>query len=155
MLKVLTLAAVVALAGCAAQRQRDFDAAAAQCKATIPKMIGNYARRERCLIEGARSAGFSGAAQGLLDATGMELAEKIDAGQITPAEAGTEYARARYNIEEQATADRAQRAEAAAAILGAMPRPQPYVVPAYQIPVAQPWTATCTRMGAFTTCNGS
>ena len=44
-----------------------------------------------------------------------------------------------------------------AMLLGIMlsqPHPQPYVAPAYQMPVNRPWTTNCTRMGDFTTCNG-
>lgn len=74
---------------------------------------------------------------------------------MTVAEANVQFAQMKYEIQQEAAAQRAANAQAAAAILSAMPRPQPYVVPAYQIPVSRPWNATCTQMGNYTTCNGN
>jgi hypothetical protein len=155
MRKLVVLAALVALAGCAAQRQAQFNKDAAQCRAEIPATVGNYVRRQQCIVDAVNRAGFTGASQGLLNATRIELAEKVDKGEMTAAEANVQLARVTYQVEQSDAAQRTANAQVAAAILSAMPRPQPYVVPVYQAPVAQPWSATCSRMGNFTTCNGN
>jgi hypothetical protein len=155
MRKWAVLAGLVALAGCAAQRQAQFNKDAAQCRAEIPAVVGNYVRRNQCIIDSSDRAGFTGPSQGLLNATRMELAEKVDKGEMTDAEANAQYAQVRYQVEQSDAAQRTANAQAAAAILSSMPRPQPYVTPTYQMPVPQPWSATCTRMGVYTTCNGN
>jgi len=149
------MAAVLALVSCAGQREVAFEKEKQQCEATIPKIIGNYARRQQCIVDAARKAGFHGAAEELLFATRIELAEKVDKGEMTPTEASARYASVRYQVQREMDADRAQRAQAAAAIMRATPQPQPYVLPTpYQIPVAQPWHATCSTIGGITNCNG-
>jgi hypothetical protein len=155
MRKLALLAGLMALAGCAAQRQAQFNKDAAQCRAEIPAMVGNYVRRQQCIVDAANRAGFTGASEGLLNATRIELAEKVDKGEMTPADANVQFAQVRYQVEQSDAAQRVANAQATAAVLSAMPRPQPYVVPIYQAPVAQPWSATCSRMGNFTTCNGN
>ena len=85
----------------------------------------------------------------------MELAEKVAAGKMTQADPSPQYAQVRYQVAQSDAAQRAANAQAAAAILSSMPGPRPYVQPVYQMPVAQPWSATCSRMGNFTTCNGN
>jgi len=86
------LACLLALEGCAAQqRQARYDAAAAECHASIPAAIGNYVKLETCLNEAARNAEFKGAAEDLREATRIELAEKIDRGEITKAEASAQF----------------------------------------------------------------
>jgi hypothetical protein len=156
MLKVLALAGLVALVGCGDGRQAVYDAAAAQCRAAIPRVIGNYAKRQRCLVEAATNAGFRGPAEDLLNATRMELADKVDGGTMTPAEANVEYAHLRYDISQQQAAERAANADRAAAILMSLPQQQPYVAaPVYQMPTPQPWSATCNHFGSITTCSGN
>jgi hypothetical protein len=155
MRKLVVLAGLVALAGCAAQRQVQFNKDAAQCRAEIPATVGNYVRRQQCIIDASNRAGFRGPGADLLNATRIALAEKVDKGEITGADANVQYAQVRYQVEQSDAAQRTANAQAAAAVLSAMPRPQPYVVPIYQAPVAQPWSATCSRMGNFTTCNGN
>ena len=152
---LLILMGLLALAGCAAQRQAQFNEGAAKCKAEIPAVIGNYMKREQCINDAATSAGFHGPAEDLVSATRVALAEKVDSGAMTVAEANVQFAQMKYEIQQEAAAQRAANAQAAAAILSAMPRPQPYVVPACQIPVSRPWNATCTQMGNYTTCNGN
>ena len=143
------------VSGCAAQRQAKFDAAAAQCKASIPAQIGSFAARTTCINTAAEQAGFRSPAQELINATNLELAEKVDRGEITLADAKVKSAQVSYDVNQQAAAAQAQQAAAAATILSAMPRPQPYVIPTYQMPVNRPWTANCTQMGSYTTCNGN
>jgi hypothetical protein len=77
------------------------------------------------------------------------------AGEITNAQANAQFQQVRYQVEPSNAAQRAANAQAAAAILSAMRRSQPYAQSVYQMPVAQPWSATCSRMGNFTTCNGN
>jgi hypothetical protein len=145
------LSCLVALAGCAAQRQAQFDSAAAECRASIPALIGNYVKRQTCINAAARNAGFKGPAEDLVEATRIELAEKVDRGEITAADANAQFARMKYDLQQSEAAQRVANAQAAAAILSAMPRPQPYVIPT----PPQPWTASCTRMGNYTTCTGN
>jgi hypothetical protein len=155
MRKWVAIATAVLLAGCAAERQRHFDEAAAVCRAQIPAQVGNYTRRQACLRTAAYDAGFRGPDQDLINATNEDLAEKVDRGDITITEANLRSAQVRYEIAQRAAAAQAERSAAAAAVLSAMPRPQPYVLPTYQMSVPQPWSATCTRMGNYTTCNGN
>ena len=77
---LLILMGLLALAGCAAQRQAQFNEGAAKCKAEIPAVIGNYMKREQCINDAATSAGFHGPAEDLVSATRVALAEKVELG---------------------------------------------------------------------------
>jgi hypothetical protein len=87
MRKLVVLVGLVALAGCAAQRQAQFNKDAMQCRAEIPAVVGNYVRRQQCIVDSANRAGFTRPGEGLLKATRIELAEKVDKGEMTVAEA--------------------------------------------------------------------
>jgi hypothetical protein len=101
---------VVPLAGCANQRrQAAYDAAAGQCREAIPKQIGHYVALQSCLNDAASNAGFRGAAQNLMAATNLDLAAKVDRGEITHEEAKLQSARVAYEISQQQAAARAQQ----------------------------------------------
>ena len=138
MRKLVVLVGLVALAGCAAQRQAQFNKDATQCRAEIPAVVGNYVRRQQCIVDSANRAGFTGPGEGLLNATRIELAEKVDKGEMTVAEARARYAQIRYQVEQSYDAHRAANAQAAAAVLSALPSPQSYLPPIYQAPASQP-----------------
>jgi hypothetical protein len=153
-MRYFVLAVCICLAGCAAQRQARYETLAAPCKA-IPAERGSAVRRAECMNAASKEAGFQGPAEELLQASRMSLSVDVDNGTITPADARLRYAQTRYQVQQDEAAQQAQRAAAAAAVLSAMPRPQPYVVQPYVAPVPQPWTATCSHIGSFTTCNGN
>jgi hypothetical protein len=139
------LACLVALTGCAAQRQAQMQAEAKanaqECLATIPKVVGSYVRRAECVNDANTRAGFLSPAQGLLDATRLRLAEQIDRGEISVAQAQQQLAEERYRLDQDIASQRAVASANAAAVLSAMPRPQPYVAPLpYQMPVQRPWS---------------
>lgn len=159
-MRTLALAALIAITGCAAQQQTEMQAQAnagrAQCDAAIPKIQGNYVKRAVCINDAIVRAGFTGPAQGLENAKRVALSKRVDRGEISPAEAQSEFAETVYRVQQDAAAQRTANAQAAAAILGAMPRPGPQAPPVpYQIPVRQPWTANCYNNGPYTTCNGN
>jgi hypothetical protein len=147
--------ATVCLVGCADQeRQARYQALAEPCKA-IPAERGSAVRHAECMNAAGTAAGFNNPAESLLQATRMSLAAGVDNGTITSADARLRFAETLYQVQRDETAQQAQRAATAAAILSSMPQPQPYVAQPYAVPVHQPWTATCSRIGSFTTCNGN
>jgi hypothetical protein len=64
------------------------------------------------------------------------LAEKVDKGEMTVAEARARYAQIRYQVEQSYDAHRAANAQAA--VLSALPPLQSYLLPIYQAPASQP-----------------
>jgi hypothetical protein len=154
MRKWIIVASLLAMAGCAAQRQKAFDEGMATCRATYPAVIGGYMALATCIngVSDRRNPGSD--SQAAVNALRLSLAEQVDASRITRAEANAQLSRFVLEVNQRDDEINAQHAAAAAAILSAMPRPQPYVPP-YQMPVSQPWSATCSRMGNFTTCNGN
>lgn len=152
---VLAAAAACLLGGCAAQRQAQFNDAAAQCRAQIPAKVGNFVRRAQCINDAANRAGFNDPDNDLLKSTSVELAEKIDKGEMTPAEATAQYERVRYQVAQSEAAQRAASAQAAAAILSSTPQPHPYYQQPYAMPVYQPQRlqTTCTQVGNMLNCN--
>ncbi len=151
MKKVVIIAAGL-LSGCAAQHLAQMQAQArqdvAQCQAGIPSVVGNYVKRNQCIVAAGDRAGFTDPGQQLINATRMEVAEKMDAGKMTPAEANAQLAQVRYQVAQDAGADQARRARAAAMILGAMPQSQPYQLPLYQTPQRPMTNCTSTGMGS-------
>lgn len=149
-MKKIVIAAACLLSGCAAQHLAQMHAQANQgaalCRAEIPSVVGNHVRLNQCIADANDRAGFTSPRQGLINATRMELAEKLDAGKITQAEANAEMAQLRYQVSQDEAAERVARTQAAAAFLTSMPQQAPYQVPAYQM---QPRTVTnCTSTGA-------
>jgi hypothetical protein len=63
MRKWVVLAGLVALAGCAAQRQAQMQAQASKdaaiCRAEIPAVVGNHVRLNQCIVDAANRAGFT------------------------------------------------------------------------------------------------
>jgi hypothetical protein len=55
-------------------------------------------------------AGFTGPSDGLLNATRIELAEKVGKGEMTDAEANAQYAEVRYQVSHSDAAQRAANA---------------------------------------------
>jgi hypothetical protein len=154
-MRYIVLAMAICLSGCAGdQRQARYQALAEPCKA-IPAERGSAVRHAECMNAAGTGAGYHGPAEELVQATRISLSVQVDDGTITTADARLRFAQTKYQIEQDAAAQQAQRAATAAAILSAMPQPQPYVVQPYAAPVHQPWSATCSRVGSFTTCNGN
>jgi hypothetical protein len=116
MIRVLLIAGLIGMAGCAAQRQATYERLAAECRATIPEAVGNYVKRTTCLNNAATQAGFHGPAEDLLQATLVSLAERVDRGEITSSEANLAFAKVKYQIEQPEAAQRAQQAAAAAPV---------------------------------------
>ena len=136
---LLTIVLAVFVVGCIDQRQAKFQQLELQCKARFPPEIGMWVNRQKCIVDATYAAGYSGAAQDLKNARRMRLAEQVDARQITPAQAGEEFARLNYDLQQAEAAENTRRAAASAAILSTMPQPR---------------TTTCTRFGNSVTCNG-
>ena len=90
----------------------------------------------------------------------VALASEEDSGKITAAEADYNFQQRRADIVAQEQQQRTNNSLAAAAIIGSMPRPQPYVLPQPQIyaPVVAPRAPfNCTSMpmgnSIYTSCN--
>lgn len=157
---VILVALAVALSGCAAQRDKEMREGIAACNSQYPEVVGGYVARESCINAVSERVYPQTANVVLFEATRTQLAEKVDAKEISPSEMKVQLARLSVEIANQQAALDTQRATAAAALLSAMPQPQPsYVLPMPtpppQMPVNRPWTANCTQMGNFTTCNGN
>lgn len=153
-MRYISLAMLICLAGCAAQQRARFESLSAPCK-DIPGERGSAVKHAECMNAAAKDAGYTGSTEELVEAMRVALAADVDSGAITVADAKLRFAQAIYQLQQNAATQQAQRAASAAAILSAMPQPQPAVVQPYVAPVRQPWTATCSRLGNFTTCNGN
>ena len=149
------VACLLAVTGCAAAQRAEFDKAKADCRARFPAEAEQIVPRARCISDALERIAPNDPLTPLSVATRMSLAEKVHDGRMTLAEANESFARTMFEAQREINQERASRAAAAAAIIGAMPRYQPAPVPFYPMPVQQPWSATCTRLGDYTTCNGN
>lgn len=151
-MKKSVIAAACLLSGCAAQQMAHRQAVAAQgvaqCRAEIPSVMGNHVRLIQCFIDADTRAGFTGPLQQMLNATRLELAEKMDAGKMTQAAANAQFAQIKYQAIQEEEAERSQRSQAAAAILMGMPRAQPYQLPVYQTPQRSMTNCMSTGVGS-------
>ena len=81
------------------------------------------------------------------------IAAKIDAGQMTREQANVEMAATAVEIGKTIADRNNSQALAAAAILSAMPRAQPYQASLpYMIPNRSPLVTNCMRMGLMVNC---
>jgi hypothetical protein len=140
MRKLLVFAAMVMLTGCGLERQKEIKEGVAQCRAQFPEIVGGYVARETCLNNVSERLLPQSPGNVLIQATRMNLAEKVDAGKISPSEMKVELARLVMNINDRQATIQAQEAAATAAIIGALP---------------QPHNSTCVRSGAVTNCYGN
>jgi hypothetical protein len=122
----------------------------------IPKERGHMRDRGECLWQAHDAAGYSMTAEDNVYLTEMMRTDiAVDAGKMTLDEAAADLAQVRYELAQDAAAERAQRAATAATIIGAMPQYHPYVLPTPQPYVAPaPRSFNCTTLGAFTNCSG-
>jgi len=101
---VVALASLVALSGCAAQGlspQAAFNAAAAQCKATRVSTGGNWVSYARCVNAASEEYGPNDPAGTLIRASRLNLAAKVDRGEISPEDAGAELARIAFEAHQE------------------------------------------------------
>jgi uncharacterized iron-regulated membrane protein len=141
----IAIAILLLTTGCAAQQsarlQAEFDRAVAECKAAIPARIGDYARRAECVNAASeRLTPRNDMTAPLFRATRLNLAIKVDRGEMSPEDAQLRMAEIVFDARQRATrtdaADRASRAAVLNAIGNTMPR-----------------TAQCNTVGGFTSCS--
>jgi hypothetical protein len=146
------LAVILMVAGCAAQRQVEAEAAIAQCRATIPAQIGNYVARANCINGVSEQYSSPGdGASALVRATRLSIAVKVDRGELSPEDAGAQLAVVGFLAQQQLAAPNAARAAAAAQLLGAT-RPAPLEF--HPMQVNSGWSASCQTIGTQTYCSG-
>ena len=110
----LLVAAVLAVSGCAAQiearKQEELNTAIAACKARLPDG-GDHHRVQlvECSNEAMSHIYPPSASLSLVEASALSFAEKVNAGQITAADANLQMETLRYQIAQQ------EQAQAAAA----------------------------------------
>jgi hypothetical protein len=124
-----------------AQLQAEFDRAVAECKAAIPRHIGNYVPIAQCINTASeRLSPRNDTGAPLIRAARLSLASKIDRGEMTPEDAQLRLAEIVFDTRQRATqteaADRTSRAAVLNAIGNTMPR-----------------TAQCNTIGGFTSCS--
>lgn len=156
------LAVALALAGCAAQRQAEAQAAMQSaiktCNDEIPRRVGKYVLWAACVNAASEHFAPGDPAGPLIRATRMALAVKVDEGRVTSDEARVELARVAFDAHQQvsrtqATEDQARAANVAAFLPLLQQNRAPVLVP-YQMPVQQPWSASCMRVGNMVNCSG-
>lgn len=103
------------LVGCASQNKTDFEAALAECRAEYAPRIGNYVPWARCTnAVSEQFSPVSDTAAPLIRATRLSLAEKVDRGEMTSAEAAAELQRVTFEArQEQARTQAANEASEA------------------------------------------
>ena len=93
----------------------------------------------------------------LQDAEQLKLAEEVDAGKISPADARIQAAQIHTQVTSESEGRRHQRAMDAAAILAATPTPQPVaLLQPYQFPTPRPISCNSNAWApgqVTTTCN--
>lgn len=153
---ILAVCLVGSLMGCtnqrlAEQRQEYADALQA-CLLSNPHVVGGMVAYSSCVNRAGERLHGWGAANALIRATRMELAEQVDSRQLTMADAAVRFARVVYETSQDSHRADAANTVAAAALIGAMQRPAPQ--PYYQQPyvVRTPLQTMCNRMGDFTSC---
>jgi hypothetical protein len=116
------LLVVFIITGCADPRPAVFATRRAECKDLYPAQVDQIMERIQC-INSARSQIYpNDPITPLANAVGLELAEKVRAGQMSYAEAGAEYSREMFQANQQLAQSRAANAAATAAILSTMPQ---------------------------------
>jgi hypothetical protein len=162
MTRIMIAALVAMLTGCAArqaaQQSAEFNSAKEQCRTQIPAQIGNYVSLATC-FNAARDRIFPpSAALALIEATHLSLAEKVDAGQMSLADARLQMANLEYGLnqeaQDRAAAAQAQRTQAAAAYMqglaamqAALPRPPTPTPPTHM--------SCYSGGGGYTNCSGN
>jgi hypothetical protein len=140
----------IILSGCAqqqlAERKAAYDAAVVQCRATTPARVGNYVPWARCV--NAASEQFSppsDTAAPLIRATRLSLAAKVDRGELSAEDAGTQLARVTFEArQEQERTGAAVAAGHGAALAGS----------AAILNATMPHQTNCWAAGSSLSCTG-
>jgi hypothetical protein len=151
-LVIVVVCLMSSLAGCAeqrlAERRQEFADAKRACRASYPIVVGGMVTYETCVNQAGERLDGGGAANMLIRATRIELAEQIDSRKISMAEAGARFARVVYETTQESRRTDATNSAAAAALIGVMQRPQPQ--PYYPQPYVMktPVQTMCNRTAA-------
>lgn len=155
---VVAFCLVGSLAGCAnqrlAERRQEFADAQRACRISNPPVVGGMVAYATCVNQAGERLDGGGAANALIRATRLSLAEQVDGREISFADAKARFARVVYETSQDLRRNDAANTMATAALLGAMQRPPPQ--PVYQqqpYVVRMPVQTNCTHMGAMTSCS--
>lgn len=138
-MRLAVLGLVLCLGACGAAQRAQLQKASAACQAQFSVDPGQIVARENCLNDALLQTFPNNALTPLIVAERRALAERVQTGKQTYAEANVDYQRTIFQAQQELSRSQSQRAAAAAAILSTMP---------------QYHNTSCYGTGNFVNCSG-